>query len=138
MLNIQIGNGSRAAGFCCVSVGDGALTRGAYKVEIRSAITFSPDVTVESLDNLVEALKDVNLTYQALVEQKVAPAEFGVRSKAAIEIAIDASGRRRAELVASAAEAARVANETVRVPTAELSAAPTQAPASVPTLAPAN
>jgi hypothetical protein len=132
MLNIQIGNGSRAAGFCCVSVGDGALTRGAYKVEIRSAISFPADATVESFDTLVNALQDVNLTYQALVEQKFAPAEFGVRSKAAIDIAIDACGRRRAELVAAAAEASRVAAaEAASAPVATATAVP--AAASTPT-----
>lgn len=102
MLNIQIGNSSRAAGICCVSVGDGAISRGAYQVEIRSKITFPAEATVESFDSLITALQDVNLTYQALVEQKFAPEEFGVRSKAAIEIALDACARRRSELIAAA------------------------------------
>lgn len=100
MLNIQIGNGARGSGFCCVSIGDGASTRGAYQVEVRSTLTFPENTTVQELDQCMAALQDINLTYKALVDQKFAPEDFGVRANAAIEIAMDYCRRHRVKLAA--------------------------------------
>lgn len=113
MLNIQIGNGSRASGFCCVSIGDGATTRGAYQIEVRSTLTFPENTTVEALDQLMAALQDINLTYKALVEQRFAPEDFGVRSNAAITIAMDYCQRYRAQLAATKTPTISTSSATV-------------------------
>lgn len=102
MLNVALGTGASASGFCCLSIGDGAVTRGAYQVVVTQKLTFPDATTIEVLDALNNALADLSLTHQALVEQKFAPPEFGVRSKGAIDIAIDACTRRRQQLVDAA------------------------------------
>lgn len=98
MLNISLGNGSSASGFCCVSVGDGAATRGAFQVKMTETLSVPTDATVQNLDDTIAALKDLCLTYQAMVSQNHAPAEFGVRSKAAIDVAVDALERRKTQV----------------------------------------
>ena len=90
MLNVAIGNGALANGFCCVSVGDGSITRGAFQVRMTEKLSIPSEITVQNLDNTVAALQDLCLTYQAMVEQNHAPAEFAVRAKAAIDVAVDA------------------------------------------------
>ena len=105
-LCIQLGNGALARGICCIAFGDGTVARGAYQVEISSKLTFPDNVTVEDVDVLVTALQDLALTYQALVDQEFAPKDFGIRSKAALEIAYDTCARHRAKLVEAAAAAA--------------------------------
>lgn len=105
MLNVAIGNGALANGFCCVSVGDGSITRGAFQVRMTEKLSIPSEVTVQNLDNTVAALQDLCLTYQAMVEQNHAPAEFAVRAKAAIDVAVDALNRKKAQMVAATSTA---------------------------------
>ena len=105
MLSVQLGNGARSSGICCLAIGDGALARGAFQVEVRSTLSFPSDLTVEGIDHLTSQLQDMVLTYQALEEQKFAPEGFGVRSKAAIDIAVDLFARHRATLVGALVDA---------------------------------
>ena len=126
MLNVTLGNGSSSSGICCVSIGDGASTRGAFQVNVTPNLSFPTESTVEQFDQLIAALKDVCLTYQALVDQKFAPATFAVRAKAAIDIAIDACSRRRDELNAAAAAqpAPTTAAQVVSAPVSVAPSAP--------------
>lgn len=105
MLNVAIGNGALANGFCCVSVGDGSITRGAFQVRMTEKLSIPSEITVQNLDNTVAALQDLCLTYQAMVEQNHAPAEFAVRAKAAIDVAVDALNRKKAQMVAATSTA---------------------------------
>lgn len=105
MLCVQLGNGAYARGVCCVAFGDGVVARGAFKVEFRSTVTFPDTATIEDMDTLINALNDLGLTYQALADDGFAPAEFAVRSKAALSVATDACTRHRTKLVAAAAAA---------------------------------
>jgi hypothetical protein len=108
MLNVQLGNGARASGFCCLSVGDGATTRGAFQVEVRSNLSLPSDITQESIDNVIAQLNDVSLTYKSMEEQEHAPKGFGVRSAAAINIAIDTLSRHKVKLQEKAAADAKL------------------------------
>lgn len=94
-MNIQLGNGAVATGFCCISVGDSAVSRGAFQVSITSKLTFPDSVSADALEVLIGQLKDNVLTYQAMVEQKFAPREFFTRAKAAVDIAIDECTREK-------------------------------------------
>lgn len=125
MLCIQLGNGAHARGVCCIAFGDGVVARGAFKVDVRSTVTFPENTSVEDMDTLMAAVTDLNLTYQALVEDGFAPAEFGVRSKAAIDIILDTCTRHRTKLAAAATAAANAAaaqtTTTTVVPVAAVS-----------------
>jgi hypothetical protein len=101
MLSISLGNGSAALGLCCVSVGDGAVTRGAFQVKMTETLSFPSEITEKNITDTVSALQDLCLTYQAMVDQNHAPADFGVRSKAAIDVAVDSLNRHKARLAAA-------------------------------------
>jgi hypothetical protein len=111
MLNVQLGNGARASGFCCLSIGDGATTRGAFQVEVRSNLSLPQDITEESVDNVIAQLNDAALTYKSMEEQEHAPKGFGVRSAAAISIAIDTLSRHKVKLQEKVKEEARLQQE---------------------------
>jgi len=101
MLNISLGNEAVASGFCCVSVGNKAVTRGAFQVRMTETLNIPDTATEKDLNSTILALKDICLTYQAMVEQGHAPEDFGVRSKAAIDVAVDALQRRIQQLTVS-------------------------------------
>lgn len=88
MLSVSIGAGSSAKGFCCVSVGDGVNTIGAFQVKVGSSLTVPSDITVENIETLIVQLKDMNEQYQAMTAQKFAPADFGKRAAIAVASAI--------------------------------------------------
>ena len=87
-LCIALGQGSKAAGFACISVGDGVVTRGAFQVKLGSQLTL-PNLTTEEIEKTIASLTDLCLTYQALSEQNFAPPEFGENATRAIQTIID-------------------------------------------------
>jgi hypothetical protein len=77
-LNIEIGNGAIARGFCCVAIGDGTEARGMFQVsENRDTITVPKMISAEARDQTIAGLQDMKLTYQSIVKQGQAPEDFG-------------------------------------------------------------
>ena len=87
-LCIALGQGSKAAGFACISVGDDVVTRGAFQVKLGSQLTL-PNLTTEEIEKTIASLTDLCLTYQALSEQNFSPPEFGENATRAIQTIID-------------------------------------------------
>jgi hypothetical protein len=84
---ISLGNGTRAAGFACISVGDGADTRGAFQVDVQSKLTL-PSMTRDQAQEIVDSLLDMLSTYEAFERQGFAPAGFAEKAKYAIDFGI--------------------------------------------------
>jgi hypothetical protein len=89
-LCLEVGNNAVARGICCVAVGDNVVVRGAYQVEVGEEITLSDKMTIDQMSILIPQLEDLILTYNALSDQKVAPADFGKRASNAVGVAINA------------------------------------------------
>ncbi len=84
-MNITVGTNARVHGICCIAIGDNSLARGAYQVVVTSPITIPSDITKEQAVATITEIREMKLTYAAMVEQKVAPAAFRDKSAVAID-----------------------------------------------------
>lgn len=115
MLNIAFGNGAKAVGIACISVGDGVVTRGAYQVSVTSNISCPDDLSNDKITEFINALNELSLTYQALSDQKVAPKSFGVQATAAVNILVDLLESKR-PVAASAIDTSSVSESSESMP----------------------
>lgn len=86
MFTISVGTNARTHGICCIAIGDDAFARGAYQVVVKDKLTIPNNLTKATAVATMQELKEMKLTYQAMVEQKVAPADFGPASAKAIDL----------------------------------------------------
>ena len=77
-----------------MAVGDDLVARGAYQVFIGKTVTLPDSLTNDQIYQYLQALNESNLIYQALVEQKVAPADFAEKASKAIFVACEALKRK--------------------------------------------
>jgi len=80
--NISIGNNARAAGLCCIAVGDDTLARGAYQIVVNHEKLTLPDtISVEDYERNLMLLEDNILTFNAMAQQGFAPVDFATRAE---------------------------------------------------------
>lgn len=85
MFTISVGTNARVHGICCIAVGDNTFARGAYQISIGEKITIPNDLTKAMAIATLHEIKELKLTFQAMCDQRVAPAEFGPNSAKAID-----------------------------------------------------
>lgn len=85
MLCISMGIDARTHGICCIAVGDGAVARGAYSVVVLDKVTLPNDLPKDKAVASMLELREMKLTFRAMVDQKVAPPRFADESSAAID-----------------------------------------------------
>ena len=82
-LVIQIGSGAVAKGICCVAIGDNTVARGAFQVNFNKTINI-PNVEKRVIVDILDSVKDMNLTFSVMAEQKHAPSDFALKADEAI------------------------------------------------------
>ena len=100
-LCIGIGSDTLARGFCCVAVGDGLTVRGAYQVSIGDKFTLPDGLTEKQLFHLVYELKEMNLIYRAMDDQRACPSGFADKAAHAINLAIDILNQKALTMVSN-------------------------------------
>lgn len=86
MFTIAVGTNARTHGICCIAVGDDTFARGAYQVSIGEKVTIPNDLSKSQAVISMQEIKELKLTFQAMVDQKVAPRDFGTESARAIDL----------------------------------------------------
>ena len=86
MFTVTVGTNARTHGICCLAIGDNTLARGAYQVSIGEKITIPNELTKSSAVATLTEIKELKLTFNAMVEQKFAPPNFGVEAAKALDL----------------------------------------------------
>jgi hypothetical protein len=87
-LCISVGNNAIARGICCIAIGDNVTARGAFQVVIGKEVSLPSDIATDKLDELIENINDMKLTFEAMVNQRQAPKDFAKQSAAAIDMLV--------------------------------------------------
>jgi hypothetical protein len=90
MLNVTVGNNARTHGVCCIAIGDDTTARGAYQVSVGERVSLPNDMTAAFAVATIQEVRELKLTFQAMVDQRVAPATFGTESTRALDILVSA------------------------------------------------
>jgi hypothetical protein len=88
MFTVAVGTNAYVHGICCLAVGDNTVARGAYQVSIGEKVTIPDNLSKASAIATFNEVKELKLTFQAMVRQKVAPPEFGVESTKALDVLV--------------------------------------------------
>ena len=88
VVNVSMGTGNEFRGRNCVSVGDGIMSRGNFKVTIGEKITLTPFQSEEAMKNYIEIHQDILKTWKINDEDGDCPKGFFMKAELAINVVL--------------------------------------------------